>query len=125
VQRLLRAAVDEQPALDAYRAWLAGEFRRGNIRGIVEAGRALSSYDARLFASTLRVPVAAVVTTADRLVGPHKQRALAAALGAVMFELAADHDLPLTGGATFGRVTRAAVDDVAARAGLVTQIALP
>ena len=120
VQRVLRAAVDEQPALDGYRAWLAGEFRRGNIKGIVQAGQALSSYDARAFVSTLHVPAAVVVTTADRLVGPHKQRALAAALGGVVFDLAADHDVPLVGGASLGRVTRAAVDEVAARAGLAT-----
>jgi len=120
VQRVLRVAVDAQPSLDSYRAWLAGEFRRGNIRAIVEAGRALSSYDARSFVSTLGVPAAVVVTTTDRLVGPHKQRALAAALGAAVFELPADHDVPFTDGTTFGRVTRAAVDQVARRAGLAT-----
>lgn len=114
VQRVLRAAVDEEPSLDPYRSWLAAEFRRANVRSIVEAGRALSDYDARPWASTLRVPSAVVVTTEDLLVPPRKQRALASALGARVFELRGDHDVPITDGAALGRVTRQAVDDVAA-----------
>lgn len=120
VQRVLREAIDRQPALDPYRAWIAGEFRRGNVGDIIEAGRALSRYDGRLFAPAVGVPAAVVVTTDDRLVAPRKQRALAAALDATVFELAGDHDSPIVGGATFGRVTRAAVDHVAGRAGLIT-----
>ncbi|MGD0593783.1 MAG: alpha/beta fold hydrolase [Acidimicrobiales bacterium] len=116
VQRVLRAAVDEEPSLDPYRSWLAAEFRRADVRGIVEAGRALSTYDARPWISTLPMPAAVVLTTADRLVAPRKQRALAAAVGATIFELRGDHDVPITGGTAFGRVTRAAVDHVAALA---------
>lgn len=118
VMRVLQAAVDAEPSLDAYWAWLAGEFRRGTVRDIVDAGRALSSYDAGPFATTLRVPSAVVLTTEDRLVAPRKQRDLARALDAIVFELAGDHDVPVTGGTLFGSVTRAAVDHVAARAGL-------
>ena len=116
VQRALRAAVDEEPALDAYRSWVGAEFRRGDIRSIVEAGRALSSYDARPWASSLGLPAASVITTSDRLVAPRKQRSLAAAVGSKVFELRADHDVPITGGSELGRITRSAVDHVTALA---------
>jgi pimeloyl-ACP methyl ester carboxylesterase len=116
VQRVLRAAAAEDPSLEPYRSWLAAEFRRGDVAGIVAAGRALRDYDARAWASTIRVPVAVVVTTADRLVPPRKQRDLASVLGAMVFEQVGDHDSPITRGTAFGTVTRAAVDHVAARA---------
>jgi pimeloyl-ACP methyl ester carboxylesterase len=119
VQRILREAIDKEPSLDSYRAWLAGEFRRGYVQGIVEAGRALSRFDARSFAAELRLPAAVVLTTADGLVPPHKQRALAAALGAPLFEIDGDHDAPMTHGNSFGTTTRAAVDYVASQAGLL------
>jgi 3-oxoadipate enol-lactonase len=118
IQRVLREAIDRQPALEPYRAWIAGEFRRGDVRAIVDAGRALSRYDARPFASDLNVPIAVVLTTEDRLVPPRKQRALAAATRAIMFELPGDHDAPIVGGDLFGGIRRAAVDHVAGRAGL-------
>jgi pimeloyl-ACP methyl ester carboxylesterase len=116
LQRMLRETVDKDPSLDRYRAWLAGEFRRGHAPGLVEAGHALSRFDARGFAAGLPQPVAVVVTTGDRLVPPRKQRALARALGAPTFDLACDHDAPLAGGDAFGDVLRAAADDVTARA---------
>ena len=119
VQRILREAIDLQPALAPYRAWIAGEFRRGNVADIVEAGRALSRFDGRPYAAAIGLPAAVVVTTDDRLVAPRKQRALAAALDATVFELTGDHDAPIVGGAMFGRVTRAAVDHVADQAVLI------
>jgi 3-oxoadipate enol-lactonase len=118
IQRVLREAIDQQPALEPYRAWIAGEFRRGDVRAIVDAGRALSRYDARPFASSLDVPVAVLLTTEDRLVPPRKQRAVAAATRAIMFEVPGDHDVPIVGGDLFGGILRAAVDHVAGRAGL-------
>ncbi|HXY44943.1 MAG TPA: alpha/beta hydrolase [Acidimicrobiales bacterium] len=120
VQRVLRAAVDEEPSLEAYRSWLAAEFRRADVRGIVEAGEALSTYDARPWAASLHLPAAVVLTTVDRLVPPRKQRALAAALDARIFELHGDHDVPITGGAALGQVTRAALDHVAGLAELAS-----
>jgi hypothetical protein len=58
----------------------------------------------------VRVPTAVVLTTADRLVARRKQRSLASALGARVFELRGDHDVPITGGDSLGSSTRAAVD---------------
>jgi len=118
VERLLRQAIEQDPGLDVYRGWLAAEFRRGLARELADAGRALSRYDARPWAGQLGLPAAMLITTRDRLVRPAKQRELASALGARVIELAADHDAPLINGADYGRLTRLAVDTVAAAAGL-------
>ena len=118
VERVLREAIEEQPALDACRPWLAAEFRRGLARELADAGRALSRYDAGPWAAELGLPAATLITTRDRLVRPAKQRALAAALRAQVIEIAADHDLPLVNGAEYAQLTRLAVDKAAAAAGL-------
>jgi len=118
VERVLRKAVEESPELDDYRPWLAAEFRRTTARDLVAAGRALSRYDARPWAGQLDIPAVVLVTTRDRLVRPVKQRELAEALRASVLEIHADHDLPLVKGGEYARLTRLAVDAVAARAGL-------
>jgi pimeloyl-ACP methyl ester carboxylesterase len=74
-----------------YRAWADGEFRRNDPTEAAEAGRALAAFDARPFAESVDVPTAVVVTTRDSLVPPERQRALAAALRASVFELDGDH----------------------------------
>ncbi len=74
-----------------YRAWADGEFRRNDPTEAAEAGRALAAFDARPFAGLVDVPAAVVVTSEDSLVPPERQRALAAALRASVFELAGDH----------------------------------
>jgi pimeloyl-ACP methyl ester carboxylesterase len=118
VERTLRQAIAEAPELDGHRPWLAAEFRRATARDLVAAGRALSHYDARPWAMQLDVPAAMLITTRDRLVSLAKQRELAAALGASVLEIDADHDLPLVNGGEYARLTRLAVDKVAAAAGL-------
>jgi 3-oxoadipate enol-lactonase len=118
VERLLREGVDQAPELDRYQPWLAAEFQRATARDLVAAGRALSRYDARPWAGQLDVPAAVLVTTRDRLVRSAKQRELANALGACVFEIDADHDLPLLKGDEYALLTRLAVDKVAAAAGL-------
>jgi len=112
LQRLLREAIDKQPAIGAYRSWLAGEFRRGDNPGIMDAGRALRSFDARPYARSLDQPAAVVVTTADHLVPPRKQRALATALGAAIFEINGDHDAAITNADDFGTSVQATLDHV-------------
>ena len=82
------------------------------------AGRALSRYDARPWAGQLDIPAAMLITTRDRLVRPAKQRELAEALRAFVLEIDADHDLPLVKGGEYARLTKLAVDTVAAAAGL-------
>jgi pimeloyl-ACP methyl ester carboxylesterase len=116
VARLLRDLTAAHPELLALRPWLASEFHRGDVGAIADAGRALASYDARPWASSLGVPAAMVVTTRDKLVPPHKQRTLARALHAQVFELSADHDAPLANIAAYGEATRVAVAAVAEKA---------
>jgi hypothetical protein len=62
-----------------------------------------------------------LVTTRDRLVRPAKQYELAAALRARVFEIDADHDLPLARGDEYARLTRLAAD-MAASAGPGTEM---
>jgi 3-oxoadipate enol-lactonase len=116
VERVLRQAVEEQPELEAIRPWLIAEFGRGLAPDLADAGRALGRYDARPWARRVGVPAAMLITTRDRLVRPAKQRELAKALNAHVIEIDADHDLPLVKGAEYARLTRIAVDTVAAAA---------
>jgi pimeloyl-ACP methyl ester carboxylesterase len=116
VERILRQAIELQPELNSCQPWLAAEFRRGLARELADAGRALSRYDAVPWAGELGLPAAMLITTRDRLVRPGKQRQLAEALHARVFEIAADHDLPLVDGAGYARLTRLAVDAVAGHA---------
>jgi len=118
VDRVLRKAVEESSELDGYWPWLAAESRRATARDLVAAGRALSRYDARPWAGQLDIPAAMLITTRDRLVRPAKQRELAEALRAFVLEIDADHDLPLVKGGEYARLTKLAVDTVAAAAGL-------
>jgi pimeloyl-ACP methyl ester carboxylesterase len=87
----LRRLLGTRSPLQPYVAWLTGELRRNDVRSIVQAGQALSRYDARPWAADLGKPAGALITTRDLLVKPRKQRALAAALDAVVREIDADH----------------------------------
>ena len=86
--------------------------RRNDTFNIVQAGQALSQYDARSWAGALGTPAAAVVTTKDRLVFPRKQRALAVALNAAIVELPGDHLAPWEQPAAFSAATVQAVQFV-------------
>ena len=124
VERVLRQAAEDAPELIDYQPWLAAEFRRGLGREMAAAGRALSRYDAQALAGELGLPTAMLITTRDRLVRPAKQRKLAEALHAHVIEIDADHDLPLTQGDEYARLTRLAVDTAAAAAGLTSSLQL-
>jgi 3-oxoadipate enol-lactonase len=112
VDWLLRRVVAEAPELDDCRPWLAAEFRRATARDLAATGRALSHYDARPWAGQLAIPAAVLITTRDHLVRSAKQRELAEVLRAAVLEIDADHDLPLTNGGEYARLTRLAVDQV-------------
>ena len=71
--------------------WLQSELMRNSARDIAEAGRELGRFDSRPWLSAVRPPVAVVVTTRDELVPVHKQRQLAAAAQATVFEAAVSH----------------------------------
>lgn len=107
VERLIHADHDLSP----YLPWMLGEMRRNDPWMVIEAGRALSRYDARPWASTLKAPTAVVLTTRDRLVPPRKQRALARAMDADrrIVPLDGDHLAPWEHPDRFAEATVAAV----------------
>lgn len=110
----LKRLVRQQPALEPYVDWVAGEISRNSAVHLVHAGQALGRYDAMLWASTLGTPSAMLVTTADRLVKPRKQRQLAAAINAHVLEVDGDHLAPWVNPVEFSAVTTALVQHVAA-----------
>jgi 3-oxoadipate enol-lactonase len=81
------AGIRESPAT----AWMMAEMIRHSARDIAEAGRELGRFDSRSWLSALTVPAAVIVTTKDDAVPPSKQRELAAALGAQVFEAPINH----------------------------------
>ncbi len=85
--------------------WIVQEMRRNDAFAMVQAGHSLSRYDARPFANVLHVPAGALITTKDHVVRPHKQRAVAEALGARVVELSDDHLTPWTSPHQFARAT--------------------
>jgi len=101
--------------LQSYVPWLSGEMRRNDPQSVVQAGQALSRYDARPWAAELGKPAASLITTRDHLVKPRKQRALAAALGAEIHELAGDHISPWVHPDEFAAATVELVHQVAAK----------
>lgn len=96
-----------------YSSWLAAEFSRTHPRALRQAGSELSRFDARDYVSQLGLPTAVVVTEADSLVPPDRQRAMATALQASVHSLVdADHDVPVSDVASFSRSIAAAVSSV-------------
>ncbi len=112
VERVLRETVEESPMLAPYRAWVSGEFHRGHPTDLAGAGRALSNYDGRPLAAGIDVPCAVVLTTRDQLVAPAKQRQLARATRARIFEIDGDHQAPFNRGPQFAAALRTAIDHV-------------
>jgi pimeloyl-ACP methyl ester carboxylesterase len=87
-----RAGFKRAGLLDAQRtAWLLGELTRNSARDIAEAGRELGRFDSRPWLRSVGIPAAVVVTARDSAVSPRKQRELADALGAKVFEAPIDH----------------------------------
>jgi pimeloyl-ACP methyl ester carboxylesterase len=111
----IRRLLGEGHPLQVYVPWLSGEMRRNDPLAIVQAGQALSRYDARPWAGDLSMPAASLITTRDRLVRPRKQRALAESLGAEIRELAGDHLSAWQHPDEFAAATLALVQSVAAR----------
>lgn len=72
-------------------AWMHGELMRNSPRDVAEAGRELGRFDSRPWLGSVRLPFAVVVTTRDDAVPPRKQRELAAACKAAVFESPINH----------------------------------
>ena len=72
-------------------SWIHSELLRHSARDIAEAGRELGRFDSRPWLGSIRPPVAVVVILRDELVPPRRQRELAAAAGARVFEADMNH----------------------------------
>jgi 3-oxoadipate enol-lactonase len=72
-------------------AWLMSEITRHSARDVAEAGRELGRFDSRPWLGEIRQPAAVVITTRDELVPPRKQRELAQALDAPLYEAPITH----------------------------------
>jgi pimeloyl-ACP methyl ester carboxylesterase len=72
-------------------AWWLSELMRHQPRDVAEAGRELGRFDSRPWLRSVSVPAAMVLTGQDTAVAPAKQRELAQAVGATVFEVAMDH----------------------------------
>jgi pimeloyl-ACP methyl ester carboxylesterase len=70
----------------AQTAWAMSEMLRHQARDLAEAGRELGRFDSRPWLGSVDVPSAVVLTSRDDAVAPHKQRELATALRASVFE---------------------------------------
>jgi 3-oxoadipate enol-lactonase len=92
--------------------WMAGEMKRLHPSDIVGAGRAIAGFDARSWLAELGTPAASVVTRRDLVVGPDRQRATAAALGARVVEVDGGHAVCVTEPEVLGAAMRQAVDVV-------------
>jgi 3-oxoadipate enol-lactonase len=108
---LRRAGLRDSPET----AWALSEMMRHSPRDIAEAGRELGRFDSRPWLRPLTVPAAVVLTTRDELVAPGKQRQLAAALGAPIFEAPISHLQITTGGAVYNPVLLEALATVGGR----------
>jgi len=84
---LRRAKIPNSPQT----AWWLSELTRHSARDIAEAGRELGRFDSRPWLASVSIPATSVITTRDRSVAPAKQRELAAAIGAEVFEAPIDH----------------------------------
>jgi len=104
--------VTRRHPLRRHLGWLISEWRRNDPWHMAQAGRAISKFDARPFAPSLRVPVCVVLTTRDQLVPPRKQRELAQATNAEVVPLDGDHFVNLGKPTEFSSATLRAVRQV-------------
>lgn len=115
VPRVIGARGGQEHPVQRYIPWLVSEMSRNDPFVMVEAGRALSDYDARPWAASLGVPAGALITTGDHLVSPRQQWALAKALGADTRVLVADHFATLSHPEAYTALTVELIESVRQR----------
>ncbi|GAC1317364.1 MAG: hypothetical protein NVSMB25_04860 [Thermoleophilaceae bacterium] len=76
--------------------WMAGELSRGAAWDVAEAGREIGRFDSRPWLDEIESRTVVMVTLADLLVPPGRQRELARRLGAPVVEVNSDHLAPGT-----------------------------
>ena len=99
-------------------AWALDRLGRTQVETALAVTEAISAFTSHAWIGTVRVPTTVVVMTRDRVVPPHRQHKLAAAIpGAEVLELDADHSAFLTDPEAFVHVLARACASVDARAG--------
>jgi 3-oxoadipate enol-lactonase len=97
--------------------WAARELRHNDPVSMLQAGLALRLFDSRSWAPDIDVPAAVIVTTADRVVPPNSQLALADAIPAArVYRVTGDHGVPGDRPRVFAPVLIAACQSVAGQA---------
>lgn len=95
--------------------WVQSELMRHSAVDLAEAGRELGRFDSRTWLGSVDVPFAVVVTTRDEAVPPHKQRSLAAACRARVFEAPISHMEITTRGPDYNPALLQALDSLRSR----------
>ena len=96
--------------------WAREQARLNDLRTMVEAGQAVSSFDSRDWIGHVDVPTAVVITERDKTVLPIRQHALADAIdGSVKFLVNGRHDVCATQPELFVPALTAACFDVTRR----------
>ena len=96
--------------------WALAEVARNDPAAILEGFRALQRFSSADWIGAVDVPTAAVITTADLIVPPVRQRKLAAAIpGASTWTVNGNHDVCVSGPELFAPVLVEACGWVAAR----------
>ncbi|MBA2625933.1 MAG: alpha/beta hydrolase [Acidimicrobiia bacterium] len=119
-RRLARRFIGTRTDDTSIEAWVVEEMHRNDWKMVLEAGTALGRFDSRAWIGEVDVPTAVVVNTADGVVAPARQRALARSIpGAAVFEVTGDHTVCVTDPARFLPPFLAACRSVTRRAALV------
>ncbi len=118
----LHRQVTERMLLSRYDAtplgrWAREQSRDNDLRVMIEAGRALGTYDARDWIGGIDVPTAVVLTRFDTTVAPASQQAMADGVpGARVFPVSGGHDVCAVDPDEFVPVAVEACLDVSERA---------
>ena len=96
-------------------AWARAQLRRTPLGTAISAIQAVCEFTSHSWIGQVDIPAAVVVTAADRVLPPARQRKLARAIpGASVYELDADHAVCITAPQQFAQVLLQACWSVAA-----------
>jgi 3-oxoadipate enol-lactonase len=101
--------------MNEHTVWLLSELMRHSARDLAEAGRELGRFDSRPWLRSIELPFAVVITTRDEAVPVPKQRALAEACRAEVFEAPIRHMEIVTKGAEYNPALLQALESLRTR----------
>jgi 3-oxoadipate enol-lactonase len=106
-----RVGIDESERT----VWVQSELMRHSASDLAEAGRELGRFDSRPWLGSVDLPFSVVITTRDEAVPVHKQRALAQACQAQVFEVPLRHMEITVRGPDYNPVLLQALDSLRSR----------